>query len=406
MRSMLGQYMTPQRLATFVAAQMRKSDVVVDLAVGDGALLRAVGKKLRAASLIGFDVDRSMVARSSQIDRITVRHSNGLTAHVPKVNSTQSLSAIGNPPFVGDSVDPRGWIEKVFPDVSIKKVGDRAEIQFLARALSITRASGGRVVFVMPIGFADGDRYAQVRASLMRQFKVVRCVEVAGAPFDETEARTIVLVIDPQSSARYSTEILEFDCATGIVAPVFKGILEPGVRLDARYHRARQAGRALSSVLLKDLEVLISRGVLSRKDAELRNVSVLHTSDLGKAVEGRLRIRSLGTPSEMQNQVVARAGDILLSRTGSRVCWDPVVLAAGAAPITDHVFRIRAPAPVRQIVENSFRHPAFGDWLKGISKGVCATVLTKRELLEMPVFAWPIDRDSPSHVIQVPSPNF
>ncbi|MYM41183.1 N-6 DNA methylase [Duganella qianjiadongensis] len=231
MRSMLGQYMTPQRLATFVAAQMRKSDVVVDLAVGDGALLRAVGKKLRAASLIGFDVDRSMVARSSQIDRITVRHSNGLTAHVPKVNSTQSLSAIGNPPFVGDSVDPRGWIEKVFPDVSIKKVGDRAEIQFLARALSITRASGGRVVFVMPIGFADGDRYAQVRASLMRQFKVVRCVEVAGAPFDETEARTIVLVIDPQSSARYSTEILEFDCATGIVAPVFKGILEPGVLL-------------------------------------------------------------------------------------------------------------------------------------------------------------------------------
>lgn len=406
MRSILGQYMTPPKLAAFVAAQMRKSDVVIDLAVGDGALLRAVGKKQTGTSLVGFDVDKAMVARSAMTDGISVRHSNGLTARIPKVCDAQRLSAIGNPPFVGESVDPRGWIEKVFPDVSIKKVGDRAEVQFLARALAITRDSGGRVVFVMPIGFADGDRYAQVRASLMRQFKLVKCVEVVGSPFEETEARTVVLVIDPRAAAEYQTEISEFDYMTGTVTPVFKGALMPGVRWDARYHRACQTGRAISSIQLKDLEVSISRGVMSRKDAELRNMPALHTSDLGRAVEGQLRIRAAMSSAGMEKQVVARAGDILLSRTGSRVCWDPVVLAAGAAPITDHVFRIRAPASVRKVVENSFRHPAFVEWLRGMSKGVCATVLTKRELLEMPVFAWPAGADSPGHIVQVPPSNF
>ena len=32
-------------------------------------------------------------------------------------------------------------------------------------------------------------------------------------------------------------------------------------------------------------------------------------------------------------------------------------------------------------------HPQFSAWLQGASKGICATVLTKRELLQMPLFA-------------------
>jgi hypothetical protein len=64
-----------------------------------------------------------------------------------------------------------------------------------------------------------------------------------------------------------------------------------------------------------------------------------------------------------------------------------VVVNKGPMPITDHVFRIRAPLAFRKVVEHSFMHPLFETWLSGISKGVCATVITKRELLEMPLFA-------------------
>ena len=62
------------------------------------------------------------------------------------------------------------------------------------------------------------------------------------------------------------------------------------------------------------------------------------------------------------------------------------MMSSGEAAITDHVFRIRASASVRELVYQSLCHPEFSAWLHGASKGVCAAVLTKRELLQMPVF--------------------
>ena len=67
--------------------------------------------------------------------------------------------------------------------------------------------------------------------------------------------------------------------------------------------------------------------------------------------------------------------------------WEPVIVAGGIAPITDHVLRIRAPEPVRDRVARSFQHPAFPKWLESVTKGVCASVITKRELLQMPIFS-------------------
>lgn len=51
------------------------------------------------------------------------------------------------------------------------------------------------------------------------------------------------------------------------------------------------------------------------------------------------------------------------------------------------MLRIRAPAKVRRQVIESFMHPAFPAWLASVTKGVCASVVTKRELLKMPLFA-------------------
>jgi type I restriction enzyme M protein len=90
---------------------------------------------------------------------------------------------------------------------------------------------------------------------------------------------------------------------------------------------------------------------------------------------------------EHERDTFAQAGDILLSRTGNRVSWNPVMVVSGKAPITDHVFRIRLNESDREIALKSFRNPRFQQWLNAVCKGVCATVLTKQDLLKMPLFS-------------------
>lgn len=385
----LGQFMTPSDLANFVASQLSPSDTIIDLAAGDGSLLRAAGHAYPRAKLLGYDIDDAMVKKANQIPNVAVSRKDGLRALIPSEFARSPTCVIGNPPFLPFGNAERKWIEKAFPNLGGKRGTERAEVHFLARALVVASKSGGRVVFVMPIGFADGDTYRNVRAALMEEYALIRCVEVIGNPFSETEARTVVIVVDTQKKSAQVTEISEFDVTTGHVSKVIDAALPPGSRLDARYHRALQRNGSHDSPQLKDLKVSVTRGLVSRKEAEERNVIALHTTHISKAASrGTIRARFKLSEEQLENQVIARKGDILLSRTGSRVSWAPVLLSEGAVPITDHVFRIRAAKEVRNLVIDSFRHPSFSGWLSGISKGVCATVITKRELLEMPVFAW------------------
>jgi hypothetical protein len=50
------------------------------------------------------------------------------------------------------------------------------------------------------------------------------------------------------------------------------------------------------------------------------------------------------------------------------------------------------PANQKQRVERAFKHPAFESWLASVAKGVCATVITKKDLMAMPIFETPTKR--------------
>ena len=377
--------MTPPKLAQLVAAELGSCDTVIDFAAGEGALLRAVQKRARHNVMaIGFDVDAQVLkTAAATLHQAQLRRSNGLTARL----NTQALGrvgVVGNPPYL-EATSANAWIAKAFNGITGKLGMDRAEVQFLARSLVTARSTDGRVVIVMPIGFADGDVYRRIRSFLMEQYHVVKCIEVAAGAFADTEARTVVLVIDTARSKTTETEIYELDL-DGQQSLVLKASLAPGCRLDARYHKAMKQS-CPDALQLKDVHVCIDRGVFSRKEAENLKIPTVHTSDLGRAKNQKInvaaaRLKDLGTA-----MITARRGDILLPRTGTRVCWKPVLVESGNAPITDHVFRIRAPKKVRDIVYQSFCHPDFSKWLEGASKGVCATVLTKRELMQMPLFA-------------------
>lgn len=386
----LGQHMTPAAIAKFVAQSVPPTTLLaVDLAVGDGALLRELQTRKNPVALLGIDCDahRLAQARASEAP-MQLRHGDGLELPLPRWKQLKrgQFAVIGNPPFL--PADPQGaharWQELAFPDVRSRHGIRRLEMSFLSRALVEARQHDGMVAMLMPSPIAAGLLYEPYRRSLMNNYGVKRVVTIENTRYRDTEASTVLLVIDTSIARSRQVAVDRFSPAEGLTR-VYRGPIEPGQRLDAGFWSAIDLHRC-GAPTLEQMGVDVTRGRYCKADADRRRHRVLHTTDLSRHQGPTIQLPE--QPGRRHgDDVIAEIGDILLSRTGSRVRWQPVIVASGTAPITDHVLRIRAPEPVRDRVARSFLHPAFPTWLDSMTKGVCASVITKRELLQMPIFS-------------------
>jgi hypothetical protein len=387
----LGQHMTPEPVANLIADELRGSITsAVDLAVGDGALLLAIAHRWPRASLHGVDCDELRVSHARAANsRLRLRHGDGLTARFPALRQEecQRVAIVGNPPFLSANAtdESRAWLDAAFAGVQSRHGVRRLEMAFLARALIEARKRQGLVAMLMPSPFASGVLYGPYRRALLAQYGVDKVISVEGTRFRNTEASTVLLIIDTALSSTTNIEISRY-CPVEGKTVVHRGSVGGDVRLDARYWSAAQL-RLTGAPTLGECGVDVTRGRYCKADARRMNRAVLHTTDLCRLSGPSIELHPLSADSFDDMDVLAEAGDILLSRTGTRVRWQPVEVKRGVAPITDHVLRIRAPEPVRRQVIESFMHPAFPAWLASVTKGVCASVVTKRELLTMPLFA-------------------
>jgi hypothetical protein len=387
----LGQHMTPAPVAKLIAGELRGPiTAAVDLAVGDGALLLAIARKWPRASLHGVDCDELRVIRAKAADgRLRLRHGDGLTARFPALRQEQRqrVAVVGNPPFLqAKSADENSaWLDAAFVGVQSRHGVRRLEMAFLARALVEARKRQGLVAMLMPSPFASGVLYGPYRRALLAQYGVVKVISVEGTRFRDTEASTVLLIVDTALSSTTNVEISRYSPAEGKTV-LHRGPVGDEDRLDARYWSAAEL-RLTGAPTLGECGVDVTRGRYCKADANRMKRTVLHTTDLCRLSGPSIDLHALSVDDFDAVDVLAEAGDILLSRTGTRVRWEPVEVKRGVAPITDHVLRIRAPEPVRQQVIESFMHPAFPAWLASVTKGVCASVVTKQELLKMPLFA-------------------
>lgn len=387
----LGQHMTPTEVAEFVASELPGPiAAAIDLAAGDGALLLAIKQRWKNAQLHGVDCDKARVicARKANAE-IRVRHGDGLSVRFPVLGSTlkSKVALLGNPPFL--TADPQAthveWQRAAFPGVTSRHGHRRLEMSFFARALIEARKRNGLVAILMPSPFASGVLYGTYRRALLSQYGVLKVITIEGARFRDTEASTVLLIIDTALKCSSQVEISRYSQEEG-KTKIYAGNINGAERWDARYWEAAELRRD-DVPTLADCGVDVTRGRYCKADANRMNRTVLHTTDLCRLSGSAIELPSLLSSDVNDVDVLAEVGDILLSRTGTRVRWEPIEVKSGAAPITDHVLRIRAPLHLRQQVVESFMHPAFSSWLASVSKGVCATVITKQEILQMPLFA-------------------
>jgi hypothetical protein len=385
----LGQHMTPSRIARMVCRELpRRFDIAVDYSVGHGDLLAPLRDRWPGITLHGIDCDQSRLDRAAHTLGIkSVSLGDGATLPLPAAVTRASgdFLAILNPPFVPmPSGAHRNLVVNAFPGVRSKHGLRRLEIAFLARALVDARDRKGWVAVILPSAFCAGLQYESYRKELLENYRVVKAIEIVGGRYRDTEASTNLLIIDASGGKSTSVRIAKYDTDADAMHVVYDGPVRSDQRLDATYWSASHLHNA-PILTLGQVGVDIARGVRSRAEAARDKHWLLHTTDLARHRGRRIRLHE--GKSRAFADVFAERGDILLPRTGTRVRWEAVEVADGRAPISDHLLRIRAPRGYRSVIRQSFRHPDFHTWLKSISKGVCATVLTKRELLNMPLFA-------------------
>lgn len=392
MKKNLGQYMTPNEITNLIAQEVGQCDIAIDFAVGTGELLKAVLKANTTAELIGFDIDNDVLTLAKKdLKYQTLILGNGLSKRLPKINPTKKIVILGNPPYLSNKNEiSHKWSSQVLKELKSPQGLDRLEIQFLCRSIATAEKFKGKVVIIMPISFADGDKYAAIRGLIMKNYHIEKCIELPAFTFKDTEARTVILVINTTNiSNDKATEIGIYQKENNNYKILIKKYLEPEARLDARFYSA--PSKQKTDISLSDVNVSISRGLLTKKYASEMKIQVIHTSDLArlKHTQGKIDNNLFGRQQKTlpPNLITIQTGDIILARTGKRVCWEPIIISSGKATITDHVFRIRIPEDIRDIVQKSFFHPKFSEWLNANCKGVCSTVLTKRELMQMPLFA-------------------
>ena len=398
--------MTPLFLADLMAESIPPNiDAALDLAAGDGSLLAAIRRRNPSASLFGFEIDANIHrAACRNLPGACIGLNDGLSASSRGFERIKGNRVIvSNPPFC--EFEPTKQLSKMLvsalPGTTTRHGLRHTALYFLARALLLGKSLTARVLIVLPISFAESDFWVQYRRVLTTLYRVDRSIELPSGCFGQTEARAVLLDIRTDlavSDESYSPIISQCEKGKSCLIAVYQGSLEGAFRLDAR-HYSRQSSNFRTLPSLKEYGVTVTRGRTSRKEAHSRRIGAIHTGDLRRSCMGRLRINQQYKASGTLNEVFADPGDILLPRTGSRIGWHPVVVTSGSAPITDHVFRVRFPRNIQTLIEESFRHPQFIHWLTAHIKGVCAAVLSKSDLMNMPVFS---SQEKPFHRIGSP----
>lgn len=383
--------MTPATIADLLTQHLpRGVSRAVDFAVGDGGLLIALKKRWPSIRVYGTDCDPDRVSKAKQqLGPAATGLADGLAARIPSfvAQGPGRFLVVGNPPFLPTPVreiDQR-LQATAFPGVNSKHGLRRLEMSFLARALNEAKRRDGLVAMILPSAFSSGLQYARYRRAVLENYCVLKSIEIHGGGYRDTEATTFLLIVDTARKPTRDVEISRFFVRENHFEVVYRGRVLPDQRLDARYWGALELHTS-DAPTLGEVGVTIMRGKRSKAEGERSKQRLLHTTDLCRVGGKSIRLPEHAGAFDEEDTVVEK-GDILLSRTGTRVRWEPVVVASGRAVISDHLLRIRAPHGLKEATRASFQHPHFRTWLDSVSKGVCATVVTKSELMKMPLFA-------------------
>ncbi|MBQ0832838.1 N-6 DNA methylase [Marinobacter sp.] len=352
---------------------------ILDIGCGKLGLLKAAKKRWTSARLIGYDIDPNHATIATKED-FFLNFGDGLDPDLSKriedIYGKVDL-AVSNPPYISvDRTIKNQSILKhacILDGISSTQSLLPAELIFLAQNLLVMK-EGSELGIILPSGFISGERWRPLRELLISQYSVTCCLELPPKSFPKTEVSTFALFIKKERNP--SSQFKTIELKSLLFSESIKiSAKEAANRLDYTYYAPDLY--SLHSRLKSRGNTTVSRGNKTRSELNNRNITHFHTTDLKndtQILKGHLE----EIPPDVR---FASAGDILISRVGTRCLGRAAYLSAGRMPVSDCILVIKS--SLSDQLWNLILQEDFKNYLSKIALGAGAKYITKSILEEV-----------------------
>lgn len=385
----LGQVFTPESVADLLLdtlpAPSQGVRQIIDLGAGEGALTHAALERHPNSSALLVEIDAlhvetllATMPKNTRIvkgDALDIGWEAGLKADI----------VISNPPYgmlpLTESII--AMLSKTSLQVPTNGGWVRGDAAFVARAwMCATQGTGVGLIVASPL--IRDPSFRQLRKILVNQLRGLCITQLDTNVFYGAEVQAF-LITGMRSPSRKRKVLLRKASINGTIVDELEiGWNDAVNRLDFDYYRIMEKLGASSSLVpdtLASVGTSIVRGSRSNNDFKNLGLEAFHTTDF-KRFSGELPLNG-----HHPNYKIARPGDILIPRVGSRCLLNQARVIRGEGLFTDCVYRLCVTPHAGERVWRTISSSFGTEWRLANASGNCAKHLTVQTLLGMPLFS-------------------
>lgn len=390
-----GRYYTGDNVADLLVDEMgaHSPNLVIDLGVGDGALVGAASRKWTGARFVTVDIDAQAGHPSWNSSELFLMHhvgdalGNDLCQRINVSHGTVD-AALCNPPYVRPKW--RKHFAEILEDSGLSGVTPKigcvpADVLFIAQNLRFLRR-GGKLGLILPDGIIAGEKFTKLRQILATAHHLERVIELPRRVFRNTDAKAHIVILAKDLSPQNTIQVQRLNETGTLTSPLELSTDRAGDRLDYSYLASLRQDSDSSLMRVRDVVEILGRGPYSSVERLNCRYPVFHTTDFEPGRHGVTSEFLLSKAmAETLPGIVARAGDILLARVGRNLEEKVCSVTRGFVAITDCVFVLRVKPGYRKRVLKKLQSVDGRKALSALSHGVGARFITVESLLNLAI---------------------
>ncbi|WP_274005562.1 N-6 DNA methylase [Vibrio parahaemolyticus] len=385
----LGRYYTKHEISLVLrdALSCRQAYSILDLGSGEGALSLPLLERFPYAKCVTVDIDAETAFPKKYKNHTHYNKdvSDPQFLVKNKLNEANFDISVCNPPFINVAVNEAlkdFLIENGYPLKLQNRKNISAEIIFVIHSINAL-ASGGKLGLIVPDGFISGEKYKHFREYLSKQGTILNVIKLPRNAFEKTDVQAHVLIFI-KKFIPVKIKLTKYN--NGKLGETIEIPKEIGLEsLDYDINVTKRNGPNSSQLTLEEMSCLISRGKHNSKQCKELSMDIFHNTHFQHGVD-RVRFKNINiNSSKLSTFIIAKKGDILISRVGKNISSKIAIVDSGCTIISDCILRIRPPDRYKELV---FNYLTSSDGRKKIDShviGASARYITKSSLLKISI---------------------
>ena len=394
------QYFTPEILSNFMVSLIPDDNIntVIDLSMGECALLESAKKRWNNASYLGSDIDEILLRKIHQkspyiktfLGDSLGNEINFWEEYYSIISKNGFDLALANPPF--------DFLNRKLVNIGSKNLLFPIEIHFLLKYIEIVR-EGGYICIILPYGFLSLELYNDLRIEILEKVVIHKIIKIFDNCFKKINTDICLLLLQKKEKKSKSIQTnitVEYLDNNYNLQGHTRIDISQSKRFDLEYYHFLQEFQILQDSckypisILKEFIVNSKRGrtLANNKDLIVENgTRFLHTTDLKYLYISNKNKRYVKEKSQYFERNYIQVENILIGRVG-RKCIGKIAIVTEEfknSVISDCIIclDIKNIDPYYLTIYLATKYGQIQ--LKGISRGSGSKYITVKDLQNLKV---------------------